>query len=123
MTKICERTNCSLFQRGNHAEAAQCLVHAAGLIAEYLNMLEDKTYLPVGCVEFQVSAVLILAMLNKIKIPSPLLIFSQSDYLILVVDTNSHSYNKQCQSFEESDWSGSTLFAKTGHIQAQQDQS
>ena len=40
----------SLFQRGNHAEAAQCLVYAAGLIAEYLNMLEDKTYLPLGCV-------------------------------------------------------------------------
>ncbi|XP_052274365.1 dedicator of cytokinesis protein 7-like isoform X2 [Dreissena polymorpha] len=39
--------------RGNNAEAAHCLVHAAGLIAEYLNMLEDKTYLPVGCVEFQ----------------------------------------------------------------------
>ncbi|XP_053393820.1 dedicator of cytokinesis protein 7-like isoform X3 [Mercenaria mercenaria] len=40
-------------ERGNHAEAAHCLVHAAGLISEYLNMLEDKTYLPVGCVEFQ----------------------------------------------------------------------
>ncbi|XP_052775389.1 dedicator of cytokinesis protein 7-like isoform X2 [Mya arenaria] len=40
-------------ERGNHAEAAHCLIHAAGLIAEYLNMLEDKTYLPVGCVEFQ----------------------------------------------------------------------
>ncbi|XP_048256489.1 dedicator of cytokinesis protein 7-like isoform X1 [Haliotis rufescens] len=40
-------------ERGNHAEAAQCLVHAAGLVAEYLNMLEDKPYLPVGCVAFQ----------------------------------------------------------------------
>lgn len=42
------------FQRGNHAEAAQCLVHAAGLVAEYLNMIEDRPYLPVGCVAFQV---------------------------------------------------------------------
>ncbi|XP_059178065.1 dedicator of cytokinesis protein 7-like isoform X2 [Physella acuta] len=40
-------------KRGNHAEAAQCLVHAAGLVAEYLNMLEDKPYLPVGCAAFQ----------------------------------------------------------------------
>ncbi|RUS71322.1 hypothetical protein EGW08_020919, partial [Elysia chlorotica] len=41
-------------KRRNHAEAAQCLVHAAGLVAEYLNMLEDKPYLPVGCVAFEV---------------------------------------------------------------------
>ncbi|BFY99508.1 hypothetical protein BsWGS_02548 [Bradybaena similaris] len=40
-------------KRGNHAEAAQCLVHAAGLVAEYLNMLEDKPHLPVGCVAFE----------------------------------------------------------------------
>ncbi|XP_069126839.1 dedicator of cytokinesis protein 7-like isoform X2 [Argopecten irradians] len=40
-------------ERGNHAEAAHCLIHAAGLIAEYLDMLEDKPYLPVGCVDFQ----------------------------------------------------------------------
>ena len=45
-----------LFQRGNHAEAAQCLVHAAGLIAEYLNMLEHKTYLPVGSFEMFLSS-------------------------------------------------------------------
>ncbi|GCB65096.1 hypothetical protein scyTo_0013416, partial [Scyliorhinus torazame] len=37
----------------NHAEAAQCLVHSAALVAEYLNMLEDCRYLPVGCVSFQ----------------------------------------------------------------------
>lgn len=42
-------------QRNNHAEAAHCLVHAAGLIAEYLYMIEDKPYLPVGAVDFQVS--------------------------------------------------------------------
>ncbi len=43
-------------QRNNHAEAAQCLVHAAGLVAEYLHMLEDRRHLPVGCVTFQVRA-------------------------------------------------------------------
>ena len=37
----------------NHAEAAMCLVHSAALVAEYLSMVEDKTYLPVGCVDFQ----------------------------------------------------------------------
>nr|XP_020647371.1 dedicator of cytokinesis protein 6 isoform X6 [Pogona vitticeps] len=40
-------------ERGNHAEAAQCLVHCAALVAEYLSMLEDCRYLPVGCVTFQ----------------------------------------------------------------------
>ena len=45
-----------LYQQGNHTEAAQCLVHAAGLIVEYLNMLEDKTYLPIGCVEMFLSS-------------------------------------------------------------------
>ena len=43
-----------MLQKGNHAEAAQCLIHSAGLVAEYLNMLEDKLYLPVGCVNFKV---------------------------------------------------------------------
>ncbi|XP_036169059.1 dedicator of cytokinesis protein 6 isoform X16 [Myotis myotis] len=38
---------------GNHAEAAQCMVHAAALVAEYLALLEDSRYLPVGCVSFQ----------------------------------------------------------------------
>uniref|UniRef100_A0A8C9AJ89 Dedicator of cytokinesis 6 n=1 Tax=Prolemur simus TaxID=1328070 RepID=A0A8C9AJ89_PROSS len=38
---------------GNHAEAAQCLVHAAALVAEYLALLEDRRHLPVGCVSFQ----------------------------------------------------------------------
>uniref|UniRef100_A0A8C4S6Q0 Dedicator of cytokinesis 7 n=1 Tax=Erpetoichthys calabaricus TaxID=27687 RepID=A0A8C4S6Q0_ERPCA len=40
-------------ERNNHAEAAQCLVHSAALVAEYLSMLEDRKYLPVGCVTFQ----------------------------------------------------------------------
>ncbi|GAB1302291.1 Dedicator of cytokinesis protein 8 [Apodemus speciosus] len=35
-------------------EAAMCLVHAAALVAEYLSMLEDRSYLPVGSVSFQV---------------------------------------------------------------------
>ncbi|TFJ98337.1 sodium-dependent phosphate transporter 1 [Platysternon megacephalum] len=39
--------------QGNQAEAAQCLVHAAALVAEYLSMLEDSRHLPVGCVSFQ----------------------------------------------------------------------
>uniref|UniRef100_A0A8D0CCC9 Dedicator of cytokinesis 8 n=1 Tax=Scleropages formosus TaxID=113540 RepID=A0A8D0CCC9_SCLFO len=34
-------------------EAAMCLVHAAALVAEYLSMLEDHKYLPVGSVTFQ----------------------------------------------------------------------
>lgn len=42
-------------ERGNHAEAAHCLVHSAALVAEYLNMLEDCRYLPIGCVTFQVN--------------------------------------------------------------------
>ncbi|XP_058887399.1 dedicator of cytokinesis protein 7 isoform X1 [Acipenser ruthenus] len=40
-------------ERNNHAEAAQCLGHSAALVAEYLSMLEDRKYLPVGCVTFQ----------------------------------------------------------------------
>lgn len=44
-------------ERNNHAEAAQCLVHSAALVAEYLSMLEDRKYLPVGCVTFQVRRV------------------------------------------------------------------
>ena len=34
-------------------EAAMCLVHTAGLVSEYLSMLEDKPYLPIGCVAFE----------------------------------------------------------------------
>ncbi|XP_064415943.1 dedicator of cytokinesis protein 7 isoform X11 [Latimeria chalumnae] len=47
-------------ERNNHAEAAQCLVHSAALVAEYLSMLEDRKYLPVGCVTFQILEVSIL---------------------------------------------------------------
>ena len=30
-----------------------CYIHAAGLVAEYLSMLEDKRYLPIGCVALE----------------------------------------------------------------------
>ncbi|XP_069623252.1 dedicator of cytokinesis protein 6 isoform X6 [Ranitomeya imitator] len=40
-------------ERGNHAEAAHCLVHGAALVSEYLSMIEDARHLPVGCVSFQ----------------------------------------------------------------------
>ncbi|CAN8004691.1 unnamed protein product, partial [Ixodes hexagonus] len=40
-------------ERGNHAEAAHCLVHSAALVAEYLHMLEDRPCLPVGCISFE----------------------------------------------------------------------
>uniref|UniRef100_A0A665X576 Dedicator of cytokinesis 8 n=1 Tax=Echeneis naucrates TaxID=173247 RepID=A0A665X576_ECHNA len=36
-----------------YTESAMCLVHAAALVAEYLSMLEDHKYLPVGSVTFQ----------------------------------------------------------------------
>lgn len=37
-----------------YTESAMCLIHAAALVAEYLSMLEDHKYLPVGSVTFQV---------------------------------------------------------------------
>lgn len=39
-------------ERGQHAEAAMCLVHSAALVAEYLYMLEDRPHLPTGAVDF-----------------------------------------------------------------------
>lgn len=36
----------------NHAEAAQCNIHAAALVSEYLNMSEVQPGLPVGCIAF-----------------------------------------------------------------------
>ena len=61
-----------------------------------------------------------------IKMPHPLLIISQSDYLIQTVDlfaylmTNSADPDQLASS--EANWFGSKLFAKAGHIQVQQDQ-
>lgn len=40
-------------ERQNLVEAGQCLVHAAALIAEYLSMIENKSYLPIGCASFK----------------------------------------------------------------------
>uniref|UniRef100_A0A8C5LM28 Dedicator of cytokinesis 8 n=1 Tax=Leptobrachium leishanense TaxID=445787 RepID=A0A8C5LM28_9ANUR len=40
-------------KRKCYTEAAMCLVHAAALVAEYLSLLEDCSYLPVGSVSFQ----------------------------------------------------------------------
>lgn len=39
-----------------YTESAMCLVHAAALVAEYLSMLEDHKYLPIGSVTFQVGS-------------------------------------------------------------------
>ncbi len=41
-------------------EAGQCLIHAAALIAEYLAMIENKYYLPVGCASFKSVSVNVL---------------------------------------------------------------
>jgi hypothetical protein len=35
------------------AEAAMCKIHCAALVAEYLHMLEDRQYMPLGAVTFQ----------------------------------------------------------------------
>ena len=72
--------------------------------------------------------ILIHAMLNKLKCHADL-IFSQSDYLIkfffflykfTFLMTNSAEPHQLAS--EEANWSGSTLFAKVGHIQVQHDQ-
>ena len=39
--------------RGNHAEAAHCLIHSCALVCEYLHLFEKKSYLPVSCIAFQ----------------------------------------------------------------------
>ena len=60
-----------------------------------------------------------------IKISRPLLIFSQSDYLIQVVDTviylMANSVDPDQLASAETNWSGSTLFAKAGYVRVQQD--
>ena len=38
---------------GNHSEAAQCLIHAAALVSEYLNLIEDRLHLPRGAAAFE----------------------------------------------------------------------
>ncbi|UJR34198.1 hypothetical protein I4U23_021604 [Adineta vaga] len=37
----------------HYGEAGMCLAHAASLVAEYLRMLESKSYMPNGCVTLQ----------------------------------------------------------------------
>ncbi|XP_068201997.1 dedicator of cytokinesis protein 7 isoform X2 [Palaemon carinicauda] len=39
-------------ERGQHVEAAMCLIHSAALVSEYLYMLEDCPHLPTGAVTF-----------------------------------------------------------------------
>ena len=59
--------------------------------------------------------------------PHPLLIFSQSDYLIQIVGIVTYlmvnSADPDQLASSEANWSGSTLFAKAGYIQVQQDKS
>ncbi len=38
--------------RGNYAEAAQCMLHTAALAAEYISMRTNAIYLPKGAVAF-----------------------------------------------------------------------
>ena len=40
-------------QNQNLVEAGQCLIHASALVAEYLSLIENKPYLPVGCASFK----------------------------------------------------------------------
>ena len=60
--------------------------------------------------------------------PRTLPVASESDYLIQVVNSNSHTEWQnsagpdQLASEEETKWSGSTLFANSGCIQDKQDQ-
>ena len=55
--------------------------------------------------------------------PHPLLIFSQSDYLIYAVDTYlmTNSADPDQLASSEANWSGSTLFVKAGYIRDKQD--
>ena len=58
--------------------------------------------------------------------PRPFLILSKSDYLIRIVDINSHtlmanSVNSDQLASSEASWYESTLFAKAGHIRVQKD--
>nr|XP_039268691.1 dedicator of cytokinesis protein 7-like [Styela clava] len=40
-------------ERKNHAESGMCILHSAALVAEYIGMIEETSYLPIGCVDFQ----------------------------------------------------------------------
>ena len=56
-------------QHKNSAEAATCIVHAAALVAEYQYILERKSYMPVGCVDFQVGVAVGRGNLNNHTLP------------------------------------------------------
>lgn len=75
-----------------YTESAMCLVHAAALVAEYLSMLEDHKYLPIGSVTFQVRHPPISSsVLLKAK-------ETQSDILYVILsrafDLNTHHRSK-----------------------------
>ena len=57
--------------------------------------------------------------------PHPLLIFSQSDYLIWIIAINSqlmaNTADPDQLASEEANWSGFTLLVKEGYIRVQQD--
>lgn len=65
-------------KRKCYTEAAMCLVHAAALVAEYLSMLEDCSYLPVGSVSFQVK-------------------FLHTSELNFLYDKSVYCYSENCQ--------------------------
>jgi hypothetical protein len=61
-------------QLGQHAEAAECYVHAAALVAEYLNLVEVRQGMPSGCAAFQVrrSVFTLVGGLNMVSVSSRL---------------------------------------------------
>ena len=86
--------------RGNHAEAAHCLIHCCALVCEYLHLFENKSYLPVSCVAFQkVSANILEESLvsNEVPIDNKEGIctgksFSESG-LIALLEQSAHCFN------------------------------
>lgn len=92
-----------------------CLVHTAGLVSEYLSMLEDKPYLPIGCVAFEkispnvleesaisddvVSPVSLVWCINSTKVIRPLVITintSREFHVIIISRSDGFHYPKQC---------------------------
>ena len=84
---------------------------------EYSIILNIFSFLPVSCPD------------EKFKMPRTFLIFGQSDvisvkrpdywYKFTLLMANSEDPDQVASS--EANWSGSTLFAKAGHIRVQQD--
>ena len=101
------------------------------------NTYKDEVYIA-GYLDFIMSVLLFFSSHSSLylcpaeymKKPYLFLIFSQSDYLIWIVAINSHTMYLMANSADpdqlassEANWSGSTLFAKAGYIQVQQDKS